>query len=257
MQAITSFILASVLFASASFTVVHASDINKSFKVKAGGTLTVDSDSGSIDIESHDNNTVVVEVQRQDSDDDSFKVSFSSNGRDVKIDGDREQSFFGWSSRVRFLIKVPNSYNVDLNTGGGSIQIEDLIGDVEARTSGGSIRLGKIIGDVDIRTSGGSIKVEEVTGNIHGHTSGGSIRATIAKQPTEDCRLTTSGGSITAYLASDIKIDLKASTSGGRVRSELPVTGSLDKRSIKGEINGGGPELFLRTSGGSVNIKNI
>ena len=195
--------------------------------------------------------------------------------------------------RVRFYVTVPRKYNVDLKTAGGSISVDDLEGEVyshtsggslefgnikgpvkgktsggsvdlrscegkaEVRTSGGSITIGKVSGDVYAHTSGGSINVEEVMGTIDATTSGGSVMANITRQPEHDCRLTTSGGGITVYLAQDIRVDLDAQTSGGRVRTDFPVTirGVISKRSLRAKINGGGPELYLRTSGGSISIR--
>ena len=90
-----------------------------------------------------------------------------------------------------------------------------------------------------MQTSGGAIRVEEVVGNIDAYTSGGSINATISKQLSDDCRLRTSGGSVTVYLVSDIAVDLDASTSGGRVKSEFDVDGLVKKQKIRGKINGG------------------
>jgi DUF4097 and DUF4098 domain-containing protein YvlB len=187
-------------------------------------------------------------------------VTFSQQGDDVIVEGNQEgSSNWGWSNnaRVYYTIKVPKNYNVNLETGGGSIEVSDLVGEVEADTSGGSISLGQIQGDVDVKTSGGSISVEEVAGNIDAHTSGGSVSAKMTKQPTENCRLTTSGGSVTAYLARDIAVDLDASTSGGRVKSDFMVEGRVKKTSIDGKINGGGPQLKMKTSGGSVRIKAL
>ena len=80
---------------------------------------------------------------------------------------------------------------------------------------------------------------------------------TFAQQPQEDASLTTSGGSITARLPSDVAIDIDASTSGGRVKSEFDVSGKVKKQRIRGKINGGGPELELHTSGGSVRVEKI
>ena len=107
---------------------------------------------------------------------------------------------------------------------------------------------------MDVKTSGGSIRIEDVAGNVEGHTSGGSIKVEFSQQITEDSVLTTSGGSISAYLDPSIAINLDASTSGGRVKSEFDVDGSIKRTKIKGQINGGGPLLKLRTSGGSVSI---
>jgi len=55
----------------------------------------------------------------------------------------------------------------------------------------------------------------------------------------------------------DIAVDIKARTSGGSVKSELAVNGTSKRNRIEGKINGGGPKLDLKTSGGSVRIKEI
>jgi len=59
------------------------------------------------------------------------------------------------------------------------------------------------------------------------------------------------------YLVPSVALDLYAKTSGGRVSSEFDVSGSVKKTKIEGEINGGGPKLFLKTSGGSVRVKTL
>jgi len=149
--------------------------------------------------------------------------------------------------------------NADVHTSGGSIHIGEVDGPVNATTSGGSITIEKVKGSVLAETSGGGITVEEVMGNINASTSGGSVRATITKQPTSSCDLSTSGGSITVKLAADIKVNVDAGTSGGRVVTDFPVTvqGELKKTQLRGAINGGGPDLILHTSGGSIYINKL
>jgi len=231
--------------------------IERSFKVEQGGALSIDTDSGSIEVESHNSDTVDVIVGKKGKKSEDFEVTFSQDGDDVKVVGDQKGISFWGSSRVHFIVKVPQRYNVDLKTSGGSIELSSLNGEVDAYTSGGSIKLGKIEGEVDVKTSGGSIRVEEVAGEINAHTSGGSIKVTMSEQPKGNSRLSTSGGSVTAYLLPSIAVDLSASTSGGRVHSDFAVNGSVKKTSVDGSVNGGGPKLVLKTSGGSVNIKKL
>jgi len=147
--------------------------------------------------------------------------------------------------------------DVDVRTSGGDIRIEETKGTVLARTSGGGIRINKAWGDVDADTSGGSITAEEVMGALRADTSGGSVTATISSQPKSRCSLSTSGGSITVTLAADIAMDVNAHASGGHVSTDFPVTiqGEIDRSSLQAKINGGGPELYLRTSGGGIHIK--
>lgn len=195
--------------------------------------------------------------------------------------------------RVKYIISVPTRYNVDLGTAGGSISVEGLEGRVETRTSGGSlhfeningniqgktsggsIKIGEVQGsvdantsggsitieraqgDVDVHTSGGGITVHEVMGTIKADTSGGSIRAYISQQPRADCSLSTSGGSITVTMAADTSVDVYAKTSGGSVSTDFPVTlrGEIKRDRLEAKINDGGPRLTLKTSGGSIHIK--
>lgn len=238
-------------------TISEARTIEKSFDVSNGGTLKLETDTGILKVASHNDNKVLVEVDIDGRDEDQFEVTFKHSGDNVSIDGERERSFKGRRLRVTYRIKVPKDYNLDLDTSGGSIEIGDLKGAVNAHTSGGSIDVGRIEGMLKIRTSGGSIDIEAVSGAVNAHTSGGSVKATISKQPQSSSKLSTSGGSITVYLAKDIAVDLNAKTSGGRVSSDLSVKGQIGKKSIRGSINGGGPELILKTSGGNVRVKAL
>jgi hypothetical protein len=100
--------------------------------------------------------------------------------------------------------------------------------------------------------------VREVRGAIDASTSGGTVRAYLSEQPAANCRLSSSGGSVEVFLAEGLALDLDAQASGGRVSSELPVavSGTLSRDRLHGSLNGGGPELELRSSGGGVRIRS-
>lgn len=237
----------------------QARTVERTFSASSGGTLDLHTQVGNISIETHADNEIYVEVAIDGDNEDEFTVDFDHNGSDLSITGEREGKNWWGGNRVRvdFTITVPKQFNVELHTAGGRIQTDDLSGDVFARTSGGAISVGNIDGDVDLKTSGGSIRTEDIYGEIDAHTSGGSIDVTFARQPTEDASLRTSGGSINARFPENVQIDINASTSGGRVSTEFDVDGRIKKRSIEGEINGGGPEISLHTSGGSVRVDKI
>ncbi|PKI17693.1 DUF4097 family beta strand repeat-containing protein [Colwellia sp. 12G3] len=239
---------------------LQAKTINKEFTVANDGLLKIATDVGAIDIDTHAKETVLVAVTITGSNEDDMEVSFNNSDENVSIKGDFDRSSFGFGNnhiRVTYKVTVPENYNLNLDTSGGSIEIENLKGKVDAHTSGGSITLEDMVGDVDIKTSGGSLDLDNIIGKIDAKTSGGSITLKLPTNPTKDSSVKTSGGSITAYLAKDVAVNLSAKTSGGRVSSEFAVNGTTKKRSIIGTINGGGPELVLKTSGGSVRIKEI
>ncbi len=278
-------LLMSVLLTGQVFARDIEKKVEKAFDVKKGGTLILDTDMGSVKVSSHNASEVRITVYLTARTDnkkkaqkwfDDFDLTFNQNGSDVEVHGERHKDWFEWGRHlsVHFEFVVPQAYNVDLNTAGGSISVADLDGEAKVRTSGGSINLGEIGGSVVAKTSGGSISVDgadgdliaktsggwldlqNINGELEAHTSGGSIKADIVKQIHDDVELTTSGGSITLSVPSDFKADVDASTSGGHVRCELPITvrGDIGRNSLRGSINGGGKLVRLHTSGGSIRI---
>lgn len=222
----------------------------------------------------------------QDGNDVTVRTETSDDARDRWRDDYRTTPL-----RVRLEISVPRDYNVDVETAGGHITVGDLQGALRARTSGGHLEFGEIVGavwgrtsgghievagvdgNIDVETSGGSIDVGRVSGDARLETSGGNIRidevggvidasssagsitASIARQPPADSNLSTSAGSVTVNVAAGVGLDIDASTSAGGVSSDFSVDGSVRRNSIDGSINGGGPELRLRTSAGSIRIR--
>ncbi|MEO7598356.1 MAG: hypothetical protein ABIV50_05460, partial [Opitutus sp.] len=74
-----------------------------------------------------------------------------------------------------------------------------------------------------------------------------------------DCVLDTSGGNVKAKVARTAAFDLDASTSGGDVRADgLTITiekGGVGRSRLSGKVNGGGPTLKLRSSGGDIVVE--
>ena len=322
-------ILQSVLFAGLAIAdAAVENNIEKSFQVTSGGRLTIDADRGSIEVRTADRDLVDIKIERRVKKNgkwsveevlEDFAITFDQSDDGVTIRAKHAREILRrWSRernrlQVKFLITVPQRYNVDLKTAGGGISVEELEGEVRSETAGGSLRIGKIkgsvwgrtaggsiklegtegdadvktsgggitigsvagaveaktaggsiridraTGNVNARTSGGGITVEEVMGSINAKTSGGSIKAYISGQPEGDCSLETTGGSVTAYLVEDIAVDVDARTSGGNVSTDVPVTtvvqGKMSRNRLQGAINGGGPLLKLRTSGGGIRLR--
>lgn len=145
----------------------------------------------------------------------------------------------------------------DVHTSGGPIAIKEIAGDVDATTSGGGISIEGNVGRVRARTSGGPIWIRDASGAIDASTSGGGVTASLVGQPKEDCRLYTSGGPIDVTLRSDARVDLDASSSGGPVWTDfaVPHRDPSQFHDLHASINGGGPRLYLHTSGGGISIR--
>lgn len=144
----------------------------------------------------------------------------------------------------------------NVHTSGGPIRIKEVAGDVEATTSGGGISIEGNVGRVRARTSGGPIWIKDASGAIDASTSGGGVTASLVGQPKENCRLSTSGGPIDIRLPRDVRVDLDASTSGGAVWTDFPVPYRDEHHvaELRAPLNGGGPRLYLHTSGGQIAV---
>lgn len=268
---------------------------SEEFSVAPGGTLTLSTDRGSVEIRPTDGSSVKVLAKH---DTDEFVVTMTQTGNDVEVVGELPSE--GWLKKhrgykVEFTVDVPRQYNLDLRTAGGPVRVGDLDGNVAAKTSGGpmnlghvtgsvalktsggpirvesiggpamlktsggSISLGEVGGDAEVSTSGGSISIDKVHGALHASTSGGSVSAAFAKAPSADSRLHTSGGSVSVALPSDAGFEIDAETSGGRVVVDMPVTveGHVGRSALRGKVGAGGPMLHLRTSGGGIRVRGI
>lgn len=266
-----------------------AEDFHESVSVEPGGELEIRLDAGSIEVETHDLDEVSADAFSHGGlFGRGMRFELTSDGADAELRGEG-RGFFGGHARVR--VRIPRRYSLDARTSGGAIVIEELDGDVKARTSGGKIELDGARGVVELRTSGGSITVSNVEGDVRARTSGGPIRVSDVQGEIEvstsggpirihdvagpvkartsggwievrfssspEGEIRTSGGWIAVEIPEGAGVDLDARTSGGRIvlgSDELSLVGDVERNHIEGEINGGGPNLQLRTSGGNVRI---
>ena len=284
-------VAAAAVACAGAATTARAGDFRQTIPVEPGGRFEIRLDAGSVEIEVGDDDEIEVDAHGGNGwRGGSMHFELRSDGRDATLLGKRRGwlGFGGFNVRVK--VKIPEDFSLDVRTGGGAIEIQDVGGDVQARTSGGRIEVDGSDGDVDVETSGGRIQVEEVRGNVRARTSGGPIDIADVRGSVEartsggriqahdvgspvlartsggsisvrfvgeaEGDLQTSGGSIEAELPEGAGVDLDASTSGGRVRieEEMSLVGRIDHNSIKGQLNGGGPRLRLRTSGGNVRL---
>lgn len=228
----------------------------------------------------------------EDTDLDDWDIDISQSGSTVravaKHAGKGWNIFGGSHESISFVVYAPREMSSDLNTSGGHIEVRGLSGNQEVATSGGHLQLADLKGTIDARTSGGHIEVADVQGDLKAHTSGGHIDVKHSEgqisvktsgghidltdvSGTVDAK--TSGGGITADLNSIGKfVDLR--TSGGNVEIRVPAnlgldlnlkgsyvstrlenfSGEVDRDEVEGKLNGGGPKISARTSGGTVSL---
>ena len=159
---------------------------------------------------------------------------------------------------VELIVHVPTRTNLKVTgTNGGPITIEGVEGDIEVNNVNDSIVLTNVAGSVVAHTTNGDIKAAllRVTAqkpmaftSFNGDvdvTLHGSLKATV--------KLRSDMGDV--YTGFDMETRSATTTSqntrrdnGGRFRIEV-------NKSVVGSLNGGGPEIELRTFNGDVYLR--
>ncbi|NNE71711.1 MAG: DUF4097 family beta strand repeat protein [Rhodothermales bacterium] len=283
-----------IVIAVAGTTAVQASvekdTIKRSFTVEPGGTLYIDVDRGNVVVEAIDGNQVHVEMERlvnRTNADDVKRIlarhewEIERDGSDVVIESQFEREGIRRARmeefRLRVVVKVPHEYNVDFSTGAGNVDIANLRGYVEGRTGAGNVTIGEILGDVEVRSGSGNIEIAGVDGELEVQSGAGNIRlgyvggeidaatgagditARITRQPGADSRLESGAGNVVVYVEQGIGllVDAKASVGSASCEFDLEVEGRWMSKSFGGRINGGGPELTMRSGVGNVSLRRF
>ena len=240
-------------------------EIEQSFQVQSGGTLSFDGDLANVDIRTGDSDTLRVEFVRE------FKVNTAAEADALrqKVDvlianadggvkvtvrdkGDKRDNDRN-KIRLNFRIAMPRKFNVDLRTC-GSGTIADVDGKVKASIRGGSITLGNVTGPVTVRTEGGSISAHDVGGDLEARSYGGSVAvgrvngkvtaraeggSVAITEATDSIEASAAGGSVAAYLSKQPRGDCKFIADAGNVDLRLVETAAvtIDARCSAGRLS--------------------
>ncbi len=169
---------------------------------------------------------------------------------------------------IDYEISAPKTTALNLRSGSGDINVENLGRFLKADTGSGSVRAHGIAGPAELRTGSGDIDLEEqAAGEVKASTGSGSVRINGLSGPltartgsgdieangtlTGPSRLQSGSGSIRLHLQHDARYNVDAATGSGSIK----VPGSTsDHHHLSAPINGGGPSLELRTGSGDIEI---
>lgn len=255
--------LTAALFALFLATAASAAEltetIDRTFDVRPGATVRVGNTNGKIEIASWDQPRVRVVAQKQvKGDREDLKRALAElkvelqprdGGLVVNTQHPREgaSTIFDWftgdriQAQVSYTISVPRTMNVEVDNTNGAVLLTGVTGLHELETTNGRITVTRCAGGLDATTTNGSISAELTS---------------VAKGASLD--FTTTNGKIVVALPRNIGVDVDAETTNGSIESQLPVsTRTVDRNELRGQINGGGTRLRLRTTNGAIDINAL
>jgi len=174
---------------------------------------------------------------------------------------------------------------VAVKTGGGQIDFGEVRGSVHAQTGGGGIRVMYVSGPMDVESSGGSICLTRVSGSVRAETGSGTITAWINPEAsgigTSDAprvasaavsmsgasQLISGEGDIVVFLPRNLAANIEAIVEHGgehRIQADPALALQIAKSAQSNgplkavaTLNGGGPVLRLKTTGGKIKLQYL
>lgn len=179
--------------------------------------------------------------------------NFSSSGGGVKLENTAGNTVA--KSSGGGVSATKHKGDIKLSSSGGGVTLDKAKGSVYAHSSGGSVKLEDINGDIEASSSGGGVYVTGEAPFMKATSSGGPVRVNIAGL-SKEIYLQSSGGGVDAIIQNGDKLGLDLDLSSGRVNIDLHnFSGRSEKNRVKGTMNNGGIPVYMRASGGSVNVK--
>jgi hypothetical protein len=240
-----------------------ADEWTKTYQVGNNPSLRVDTNDASIEVTHGVSNTISARVisegynigntgvrvtERQDADKVDLQVHIPNDwGLHISM-----------HRGVRVEVQVPPQAALDLHSGDGHISVSNISGQARLDTGDGHISVQNFSGNLRSHTGDGHMTIDGVFTDLDLRTGDGRIDLTVrpGSKMNGGWLIHTSDGSVEARLPPDMNAELYAHTGDGHIQLDLPVTvnGSIERSSIRGKLNGGGPLLEITTGDGSIRV---
>ncbi|HYA98065.1 MAG TPA: DUF4097 family beta strand repeat-containing protein [Methylomirabilota bacterium] len=125
-----------------------------------------------------------------------------------------------------------------------------------AATGAGEIRVAGIPSVSSISSGAGNVDLEGVSSGLKISTGAGNILA--KGTPAADWTVHSGAGNVTLEFGSNAKFNLNASSGSGGIHVEMPILmqqTDFGNFHVRGQINGGGPEVRISTGSGRIHIR--
>ncbi len=227
------------------------------------GLLEVGLIKGSITVKGYDGDTVIINSESTEK-----KVSKKTSNGMTKISGgsldlraeERNNKVSihsnSWKNAIDLVIQVPKNFSLKLSCiNKGRLLVEDVNGEME------------------VSNINGSIDMLNVSGSVVANTTNGHIKVVFSKvSPETNMAFSSFNKNVDVTLPANIKANIKAKTDGGDIYTDFDM--DIDKRKpvvekgdnngnykVKieqwtyGKINGGGPEIMMKSFNGDLYIR--
>lgn len=214
-----------------------------------GGYVNIKNINGKVTVRGWDKNEIKLVAVKKGSDDQlgDWKILFDVDGDQANIEvqrpAKRKKGWFGGYKNnvsIKMELWVPREVALVARTTNGGLNVEGIQGRLDAQTTNGKVSISGISGSIDARTTNGSVVAELVEHN------------------GDDMNFRTTNGSIKLKAPASLAADFSAKTTNGSIKSGLPMDVSdKSRKRLEGSLNGGGAQVTMKTTNGSISITEI
>ncbi|MEO2195274.1 MAG: DUF4097 family beta strand repeat-containing protein [bacterium] len=155
----------------------------------------------------------------------------------------RRPGWFGWRRSPRVRVEVDALRRSD----------------VDARNDDGRLTVSGFDGRLTLTVDDGTLIVSDTSGELRATSEDGDLEllAHAGSSMEDNWAIHADDGDISLVLPDDFAADLRLSSDDGPIEVEPPVAvrGRVSRHRLSGQLNGGGPELRVRSDGGHITIR--
>ncbi|MGD8278750.1 MAG: DUF4097 family beta strand repeat-containing protein [Gemmatimonadota bacterium] len=257
------------------------------FAVRAGGTVQLETFSGTVRVRSWDQDRMRVRARHAA----NVRIRIEQDGSTIQVDPDARR---GLARDISLEITVPRRFGAEIEGVSLEVDVADLEGDVGIETVRGPIVVRNVAGRVDVSCTNGMVTIDGTRGSLTAETVNDGIRitdhdgeidaeainnaVTMSGIRSGDVSVETTNGEIryngeirddgryhfeshNGDLVVDVPVGANAivsvDTYNGEIEADFPIqlSGTRNRRSVTFEIGDGGARMDLSSFGGTIRLR--
>ncbi|HST21466.1 MAG TPA: DUF4097 family beta strand repeat-containing protein [Blastocatellia bacterium] len=223
-----------------------AQDFEKSYRISAGGQVSVSNISGDVVVTGYDGDAIIVRGIKKGRDSDRIEIEDKSSAGRVNV-GVRYPKECNCDASVRFEVRVPRSvsYNFD--------GFSSVSGDVDVSGVNGRLRASAVSGDVRVKNVSGSANVNSVSGDVEVEVD--------RLDGSDDMKFASVSGDVVVKMPSNLDAEVDISSLSGSIKTDFPIEVQSERHGprtyARGRLGSGTRRLNMSTVSGDLSLNRF
>jgi len=236
----------SAIISLAFAATASAQDFEKSYRIGAGGQVSVSNISGDVVVTAYDGDAIIVRAIKKGRDSDRIEIEDKSSEGRVQV-GVRYPKECNCDASIRFEVRVPRSvsYNFD--------GFSSVSGDVDVSGVTGRLRASSVSGDVKVKNVSGSASVNSVSGDVEVEVD--------RLDGSDDMKFSSVSGDVVVKMPSNLDADVDISSLSGSIKTDFPIEVREERHGTRtyarGRLGSGSRRINMSSVSGDLSLNRF